>query len=242
MAIHPTDDVDTPIIGEGEVRVAADLCESFSPFHASLARLLETAVKLRGLATESEVYGEIWDETPAIDYFFVIDADGEPVRVPHGTTLHDYAYCQGLWVGHGARFARVGARDIDMRKETEVLKPFQTVKITLVEDRGSPERRWSYPGSGFFNDEWHIALVRGYHGELTPEGCAAVGHGLLDIAIKFVEADIGVLFSPQRVAEVTGFNSVQELVLELGGARWDPNDLADQLIRCESEERRLESA
>lgn len=226
MTIVPPHDADPPIVGGGgESRAAADSDGGGeqSPFHAGLAD------SFRGQVEPNELYAATPGRLSPVQSFWVMDGDGTPVRVSPNETVHDYAYRRGLWIGHGAQFALVDGREVDMRKKTEVLEPGQTVEIRWVAVQGSPERNWGYHDPVYLHHERYRMLVRGFHHELAPRDRVILGSLQLDDAIRWTERESGVLISPMAAAQLAGFESVDDLQMMLGGARYDPYDLAARL-------------
>lgn len=174
---------------------------------------LKELVEIEGAADDSaEFIDAVEGEILQVEQIQVYTPAGDVIELPHGATPLDFAYRIHTELGHQTVGAIVNGKLVRLDSQ---LRPGDTVEIRKSKAPKGPSLDWRDPNQGYLMTESARAKVRHWFGRQERETAVQHGKHQLKRVVDQLRR-MGQVLTQAQIAELLQYESVDELVLELG--------------------------
>jgi GTP pyrophosphokinase len=157
------------------------------------------------------------------DRVYVFTPRGDIVDLPAGSTPLDFAYHIHTDIGHRCRGAKVNGRLVALDTTLEV---GDRVEI-LTAKRGGPSRDWLTPSLGYVKTKRAAEKIRQWFRKQDRDKMIVQGREILERELKRFGME---KMSHEQVAELFGFERVDELLAQIGFGDINPQQIATRIL------------
>ncbi len=160
------------------------------------------------------------------DRVYVFTPRGDIVDLPAGSTPIDFAYHIHTDIGHRCRGAKINGKLVPLDTP---LKVGDRVEI-LTAKRGGPSRDWLNPSLGYVKTKRAAEKIRQWFRKQDRDKMIAQGREILERELKRLGVE---KMSHEQVAELFGFDRVDELLAQIGFGDINPQQIATKILEFE---------
>ncbi len=157
------------------------------------------------------------------DRVYVFTPRGDIIDLPAGSTPIDFAYHIHTEIGHRCRGAKVNGKLVPLDHTLDV---GDRVEI-LTAKRGGPSRDWLNPSLGYVRTKRAAGKIRHWFRRQDREKMIALGREILDREMKRLAVE---KMSHDRVTELFGLDSTEDLLAQIGFGDIHPQHIATRIL------------